>query len=51
MIGVALVLILIGVVLLFLIPSLGIPVGAVGLLLAVAYLVGFGRWAAEGTQP
>jgi hypothetical protein len=49
MIGVALALIVVGVVLLFLIPWVGIPVGAVGVLLAVLYLVGFGRRAAEGT--
>jgi len=49
MIGVALALIVVGVVLLFLIPWVGIPVGAVGVLLAVLYLVGFGRPAAEGT--
>ena len=51
MIGVALGLIVVGVVLLFLIPWVGIPVGVAGLLLAVLYLVGFGRRAAEGTQP
>ena len=51
MIGVALILILVGVGLLFLIPWVGIPLGAVGLLLAVLYLVGFGRRAATGTQP
>ena len=51
MIGVALVLIVVGVGLFFLVPFVGIPIGAVGLLLAVLYLVGFGRRAAEGTQP
>jgi hypothetical protein len=52
MIGVALALIVIGVVFLFFIPWVGIPVGAVGLLLAVLYLVGFGRRAANDTaQP
>jgi uncharacterized membrane protein YccF (DUF307 family) len=55
MIGVALALIVIGVGLFFFVPFVGIPVGAVGLLLAVLYLVGFGRRAgegtAEGTQP
>jgi hypothetical protein len=52
MIGVALVLILLGAGLFFLIPWVGIPLGAVGLLLAVLYLVGFGRRAAAtGTQP
>jgi len=51
MIGLALALIVVGVGLLFLVPWIGIPIGAVGLLLAVLYLVGFGRRAAEGTRP
>jgi hypothetical protein len=40
-----------GVGLFFLIAWVGIPVGLVGLLLGVLYLFGFGRRAAEGTQP
>jgi NADH:ubiquinone oxidoreductase subunit 3 (subunit A) len=48
MIGVALALIVIGIVMLFLFPWVGIPVGIVGLVLFVAYLAGFGRRAAEG---
>ena len=51
MIGLALALILVGVGLLFLIPWVGIPVGLVGIVLAVLYLFGFGRRAAESTQP
>ena len=51
MVGVALGLIILGVGLCFLVPWVGIPIGAVGLLLAVLYLVGFGRRAATGTQP
>ena len=51
MIGLALALIAVGVGLFFLIPWVGIPVGLVGLLLAVLYLFGFGRRAAEGTSP
>ena len=47
MIGVALALIVVGVVLLFLMPWVGIPVGIVGLLLALGYLFGIGRRAAE----
>jgi hypothetical protein len=47
MIGVALALIVIGVVLLFMMPWVGIPVGIAGLLLAVAHVLGFGRRAAE----
>ena len=48
MIGVALALVVIGIVMLFILPWLGIPVGLVGLALFVAYLAGFGRRAAEG---
>ena len=47
MIGLALALIVVGVVLLFIIPWVGIPLGIVGLLLAIAYLFGIGRRAAE----
>jgi Flp pilus assembly protein TadB len=47
MIGVALALVIIGVVLLFIIPWVGIPVGIVGLLLVIGYLFGIGRRAAE----
>ena len=49
MIGIALALIVIGVVLLFLIPWVGVPVGIVGLVLAILYLAGVGRRAAEPT--
>jgi Flp pilus assembly protein TadB len=48
MIGVALALIAIGIVMLFLLPWVGIPVGIVGVVLFIAYLAGFGRRAAEG---
>jgi hypothetical protein len=51
MIGLALALIAIGIVFLFFLPWVGIPVGLVGLALFVAYLAGFGRRAAEGKQP
>ena len=47
MIGVALALIVIGVILLFIIPWVGIAAGIVGLLLAIGYLFGIGRRAAE----
>jgi len=47
MIGVALALIVAGVVLLFIIPFVGIAAGLVGLILAVLYLAGVGRRAAE----
>jgi hypothetical protein len=46
-IGVAGALILVGLVLTFLIPWIGIPVGIVGLVLALVFLLGFGRRAAE----
>jgi hypothetical protein len=51
MIGLWIALIVIGVVLLFLIPWVGIAVGIVGLLLAIAYAFGVGRRAAEPTEP
>jgi hypothetical protein len=47
MIGVALALIVIGVVLLFLIPWVGLAAGIVGLLLAIGYVLGIGRRATE----
>jgi hypothetical protein len=43
MIGAALALVILGVVLLFLFPWAGIVIGAVGVLLVVLFLVGFGR--------
>ena len=48
MIGLALALIVVGVILLFFLPWVGIPLGVVGVILLVAYAVGFGRRAAEG---
>ena len=48
MIAAALALIAIGIVFLFFLPVVGIPVGLVGLALFVAYLAGFGRRAAQG---
>jgi len=47
MLGIALALIVLGVFLLFLMPWVGIPVGIVGLLVAIGYLLGIGRRAAE----
>jgi NADH:ubiquinone oxidoreductase subunit 3 (subunit A) len=47
MIGVALALVLFGVVLLFLYPWAGVVVGALGVLLIVLFLVGSGRSAAD----
>ena len=51
MIGVAVACLLIGVLLLFLIPWVGIPVGIVGLVLVVLWMAGFGRRAVHGDQP
>jgi hypothetical protein len=51
MIGVGLALLVIGVIFLFVIPWVGIPVGIIGLLLAAAWLLGFGRRAAAGDEP
>ena len=51
MIGLGIAMVVIGVILLFIIPWVGIPVGIVGLVLAVLYFAGFGRRAARGEQP
>jgi phosphotransferase system glucose/maltose/N-acetylglucosamine-specific IIC component len=51
MIGVGLALIVVGLIFLFIIPWVGIPVGIVGVVLAVLYFAGFGRRAARGQQP
>jgi hypothetical protein len=47
MIGVALAIIVIGVILLFIIPWVGIAAGIVGVILAILYVAGIGRRAAE----
>ena len=47
MIGVAIALIVIGIVFAFVIPWVGIVVGLVGLLLFIAFVAGFGRRAAD----
>jgi hypothetical protein len=47
MIGLALALIIVAIVFGFVIPWVGIIVGLVGLILLIAFLVGFGRRAAE----
>ena len=46
MIGVGIALVVVGVIFLFVIPWVGIPVGVVGLLLAVLWFAGFGRHSA-----
>jgi hypothetical protein len=47
MIGLAIALIVIGIVFGFVIPWVGIVIGIVGLLLFIAFVAGFGRRAAE----
>ena len=47
MIGVAIALIVIGIVFGFVIPWVGIVVGLLGLLLFIAFVAGFGRRAAD----
>jgi hypothetical protein len=47
MLGIALALIVIGIVFLFVIPWVGIPVGILGLVLALVYVVGAARRPAE----
>jgi len=51
MIGVGIALIVLGVVFLFLVPWVGIPVGIVGLVLTLLWLAGFGRQAIRGDRP
>ena len=51
MIGIGLAFIVVGIVFLFIIPWVGIPVGIIGLILAVLYLAGVGRRAHRGGQP
>jgi hypothetical protein len=51
MIGAAFALLVLGVILLFVIPWVGIPVAIVGIVLLVLYAVGFGRRAATRSGP
>jgi hypothetical protein len=51
MIGIGFAFIVVGIVFLFIIPWVGIPVGIVGLILPVLYLAGVGRRAHRGGQP
>ncbi|MES1247255.1 MAG: hypothetical protein ABUS54_06245 [Actinomycetota bacterium] len=51
MIGIGVALIIVGIVFLFVSPWVGIPVGVVGLVLAILYFAGFGRSAGRGEQP
>jgi hypothetical protein len=50
-IGVGIVLVVMGVVFLFIVPWVGVPVGVVGLVLAALWLAGFGRRAVRGERP
>ena len=43
MIGIGIAFVVVGIVFLFIIPWVGIPVGIVGLVLAVLWVAGFGR--------
>ena len=47
MIALGIAFILVGIVFLFLFPWVGIPVGILGLVLAILWIAGFGRRAAE----
>jgi len=49
-IGVGIAFIIVGVVFLFFVPWVGIPVGIVGLVLAVLWLAGFGRRTVRGER-
>jgi hypothetical protein len=51
MIGIAIALIVLGVLFGFLMPPFGWFVGGVGLVLAILFFAGFGRRAARGDQP
>ena len=51
MIGLAIAFIVVGIIFLFIIPWVGIPVGIVGLALAVLWVAGFGRRAAGRDTP
>jgi hypothetical protein len=50
MIAIGVAFILLGVVFLFIVPWVGIPVGIVGLVLAVLYFAGFARRGHRGGQ-
>ena len=51
MIGVGIAFIVVGVVFLFVVPWVGIAAGIVGLLLAILWVAGFGRRAAQRDAP
>jgi hypothetical protein len=41
----------VGIILLFMLPWVGITIGVVGLVLSILYFAGFGRRARPGEQP
>ena len=51
MIGVGIALVIVGVIFLFVIPWVGIPVAIVGLALAILWIAGFGRRAVHCERP
>ena len=51
MIGVGIALLVVGVILLFVVPWVGVPVGIVGAVLATLWVAGFGRRAARNEHP
>jgi uncharacterized RDD family membrane protein YckC len=51
MIGLGIALIVIGIIFLFILPWVGIPVGIVGLVLAILWFASFVRRTARGQQP
>ncbi len=51
MIGVGIALIVLGVVLLFFMPWIGIPLGIVGIVLAILFLLGIGRGTPREAPP
>ena len=50
MIGVALAAVVVGIIVTFFLPWVGIPIGILGLILLIVYLAGWGRKAAQ-SQP
>ena len=51
MIGVGIALVILGVIFLFVLPSVGMPIGIVGLVLALLWTAGFGHPARRGENP
>ena len=49
MIGIGIAFVVIGIIFLFIIPWVGIPVGIIGIILALLYFAGFGRRASRDT--